>query len=468
MGALGKNYVVDVLVLVNVSFAGAMSQMASGGGWSTTLTLVNTGMSTGAALLNFIGNNGGPLALPFTSPQQAPGAGAAIVSTVAQSLNANSMLVLNSQQPANPNAQVGSAELLTTGNVSGFATFQYVPTGQEAVVPLKSRNAPSYLLAFDNTGALATGLAIATTATQASSVPVVIRDDTGAQIGTENITLAAQGHTSFMLTGNYAVTAGKRGTIEFDAPASGQIAVLGLRANGNALTTLPVLANVTAGGGSMAQVAYGGGWQTTFTLVNTGTSSAQVQLSLYDDSGNALAAPLTFIQSGVATTTSVVTQTIAAGASLVIVAQGGNAGASVTGSAQLTTTGNVGGFAIFRYNPTGQEALVPLESRNAEGYFLAFDSTSGIATGVALANISNAAANVAVLLRDDTGASLGNAVVDLSAHGHVSFVLTDRYATLANKRGTVEFDAPAGTQLSVLGLRATPTGVVTTIPVLTK
>jgi hypothetical protein len=32
VGALGKNYVVDVLVLVNVSFAGAMSQMASGGG----------------------------------------------------------------------------------------------------------------------------------------------------------------------------------------------------------------------------------------------------------------------------------------------------------------------------------------------------------------------------------------------------------------------------------------------------
>ena len=31
---------------------------------------------------------------------------------------------------------------------------------------------------------------------------------------------------------------------------------------------------------------------------------------------------------------------------------------------------------IFRYNPNGQEAVVPLESRNASGYILAFDNTA--------------------------------------------------------------------------------------------
>ena len=62
-----------------------------------------------------------------------------------------------------------------------------------------------------------------------------------------------------MLTSNYAVTTGKRGTIEFDTPPSGQVSALGLRANGSALTTLPVLANVAAGRGSIAQVASGGG-----------------------------------------------------------------------------------------------------------------------------------------------------------------------------------------------------------------
>jgi hypothetical protein len=429
---------------------------------------VNTGGAAGEALLNFLGNDGSPLQLPFTFSQVPSPAGPLVASTLDQPLNANSLLVLDSQQPGNPNAQVGSSQMLTGANIGGFAIFKYTPTGQEAVVPLETRKAPSYVLAFDNTGTLGTGVAIANVATQAANIPVVIRDDTGTQIGTDNIQLAAQGHTSFMLTGNYAITKNKRGTIELDTPPSGQISALGLRANGSALTTLPVLANVSASGGSLAQVASGGGWQTTFTLVNTGTSSAQVQLSFFDNNGNALSLPLSFVQTGTATTASTASQTIAAGATLVILTQGSNAGASIVGSSQLTASGNVSGFAIFRYNPTGQEAVVPLETRNATAYVLAFDDTNGLATGVALANVTNQAANVPVVLRDDTGANLGTAAINLAAHGHTSFILTSSYASVAGKRGTVEFDTPAGAQISVLGLRATPTGAVTTIPVLAK
>ena len=52
----------------------------------------------------------------------------------------------------------------------------------------------------------------------------------------------------------------------------------------NALTTIPPLANVGTGGGSIAHLASGGdGWQTTFVLVNTGTSAAQATLSFFDD-----------------------------------------------------------------------------------------------------------------------------------------------------------------------------------------
>jgi hypothetical protein len=64
--------------------------------------------------------------------------------------------------------------------------------------------------------------------------------------------------------------------MEFDTPAGGRISVLGLRFTppNNALTTIPALANVSAGGGSIAHLASGGdGWQTSFVLVNTGTSA---------------------------------------------------------------------------------------------------------------------------------------------------------------------------------------------------
>ena len=228
------------------------------------------------------------------------------------------------------------------------------------------------------------------------------------------------------------------------------------------------LAEVTLGNGTMAQVALGGGWQTTFTLINTGTSPAQAQLSFFGDDGSALSLPLTIVQSGTATTTSSLTQTIAPGNQLVIVTSTADPQISVEGSAQLTTTGNIGGFAIFRYNPAGQEAVVPLETRNAEAFLLAFDNTNGLATGLALANVSNQAINVPVVLTDDTGANLGTATISLPAHGHTSFMLAGTYPAVAGKRGTVEFDTPPGGQISVMGLRATPSFAVTTIPVLTK
>jgi len=111
---------------------------------------------------------------------------------------------------------------------------------------------------------------------------------------------------------------------------------------------------------------------------------------------------------------------------------------------------------------------VPLETRNASAYVLAFDNTNGRATGLALANVTNQAAGVPVVLRDDTGATLSTATINVAANGHTSFVLTDNYAFAAGRRETVEFDTPAGVQISILGIRATPAGAVTTIPVLAK
>src|ERR1700734_3276024 len=100
----------------------------------------------------------------------------------------------------------------------------------------------------------------------------------------------------------FPATANKRGTIEFDTPAGGQISVLGLRFTppNNALTTIPALANVGTGGGSIAHLASGGdGWETTFALVNVGTSAAQGTLSFFaDQTGDPLSLPLSFPQSG--------------------------------------------------------------------------------------------------------------------------------------------------------------------------
>ena len=82
--------------------------------------------------------------------------------------------------------------------------------------------------------------------------------------------------------------------------------------------------------------------------------------------------------------------TLASNASLIVQTDAPTSAPLQSGSAQLAATGGVGGFAIFHLNPTSQEAVVPLETRNASSYLLAFDNTNGAALGVALANISHA------------------------------------------------------------------------------
>jgi hypothetical protein len=250
---------------------------------------------------------------------------------------------------------------------------------------------------------------------------------------------------------------------------SGAILFIQTDANTTFSGSANALGNVIAGG-TMAHVAAGGGWQTTFTLINSGTSSSQVQLDFFDNNGNALSLPLTYIQSGAKTTASSITHTIAAGATLVLLTQGSSTVAVTEGSAQLTTNGstNVNGFAIFRYNPKAQEAVVPLETRNPAAFVLGFDNTSGLATGLALSNVASTAAKVGVVLRDDTGTVVDTRSINLPARGHTSFVLATNYAAVTNKRGTVEFDTPAGGQITALGILVTPTGAFTTIPVLVK
>ena len=454
---------------LTLSGGGSMPQLVSGGGWDTSLTLLNLGGSPTRVRLDFFREDGSPSSLPFTRPQS-PSASAQRAGMFNTTLNTNALLMLDTTDLESQTVGVGWADLLTAGNAGGLAIFKYKPTGQEAVLPLETRNAGSYLLAFDNTGVLATGLAIANLATSPANVGVVIRDDTGAQIGSGTIRLAAQGQNSFMLTDStngFPITANKRGTVEFETPQGGQISVFGLRANGAALTSLPVLANVGATGGTIAQVASGGGWQTVFTLVNTGTAPANTTLRFFADDGSALPLPLEFPQTGTTATESSVSQAIPAGATLVILTQGQNSGIPLAGWAQLTTNGQVAGFAIFQNTAAEQETVVPLEMRNATAYALAFDNTDGLMTGLALANPSNQAESVPVFLRDDTGASLGQATINLPAHGHMSsLMLSDNYSVTAGKRGTVEFDTPVGGQISALGVRSTLSGILTTIPML--
>ena len=443
----------------------SMAQLASAGGWDTAFTLINTGSAAACSQLQFYADpNGGPLALPFTFPQGV--IPPADTSKVVENINPNALLVMDTTGPgANPN--VGWANLQAAGDVGGYGVFTYAPSKWEAVVPLETRNANFYLLPFDNTGSLSTGVAIANLSTQPATISIIIRNDGGVQIDNETIQMNPLGHTSFLLAGTYAKTASIRGSVIFASQSGGQISVLGLRNNGPALTTLPVLSNQEKGNGSLAHVTYNGGWGTTITLVNTGTSAVTPTLSFYGDDGSPLKVPLSYPQTGTVSNSASIQPQLAPGQMLIMQTQGQDAQPSVSGSAVLTSKGAVGASAIFRYAPSGQEGVVPLETRGAAAYVLGFDNTGTRGTGIAFANSTANAANIELTIRDDTGATLATDTIALKANGHGQTVLAASYPATAGRRGSVEIDGPAG--FSALGLFLdTKTGNVTTLPTLKK
>jgi hypothetical protein len=481
----GSSFIIEqqAATIPGLSLIGSVAHLAAEENWTTAFTLVNKGAAPAQVRLSLFGdaldpNGNGPLTLPLDFPQQTALSGPLLATSLDRTLAANASLIMNTAGQQNPQVQTGSAQIAATGAVDGFAIFHQVVTTQEAVVPLETRNASSYLLPFDNTNGLVMGVAVENVAVQDAIVGVIIRDDNGVVISTAgaNLALPGKSHTSFVLsdpTLGFPVTAGKRGTIEFDTPSGGRIAALGIRFSppNNALTTIPALANVGIGGGSIAHLASGGdGWQTTFMLVNTGSSATQVTLSFFNDqTGLPLPLPLSFPQLGTANFYPVpsVTRPLAAGASLVIVSTG--AQQLLTGSAQLSTSGNVSGFVIFRHN--NQEAVVPLENRNANAYILAFDNTGGTFTGIAVNSVAAQAVSVPVIVRDDTGAQIATDTLNLAPNGHAQFTLaTDKYPGTANIRGTIEFDRPSNAQIGAIGIRI-PSGVAhtyTTLPALVE
>ncbi|MEQ1884250.1 MAG: FG-GAP-like repeat-containing protein [Bryobacteraceae bacterium] len=453
---------------VGMSNQGSLTHLTSAGTWKMTMNYVNTSTAAAKARFSFYDDNGEPLSIPLNFPQLTVTAPAIHATMLDRTIDPGAQLILESTGPDSQPTAIGSAQLLGTPGVAGFGIFSNPALKWEALVPLETRSTSSYLLAFDNTSNLATGLAVANQTASPVTVTVLIRDDAGNSIDVQQILLPARGHSSFMLNQRYASTAGRRGTVQFDTAASGAISVLGLRANGPALTTLPVLANVSSGGGTIAHSTFNGGFATTFTLVNTSDVAAPTGLNFFDDNGNALGVPVFFPQTGTSTTASTISRTLAPHSMLVVETRGSDALPAVAGGATVSTTGAVSGFAIFRWTTFGQEASVPMETRIGPSFLLPFDNTGALVTGVGITDGGGAPATVSITIRSDTGSLIQTGSIDLPAQGHRSFLLADVFPGTKSRRGTVEFGVPLGRGVGIIGLRAKSDGTLTTVPVLAK
>ena len=222
--------------------------------------------------------------------------------------------------------------------------------------------------------------------------------------------------------------------------------------------------------GILSHVAAGGGWTTVATLVNTSASAVPVTVALRNDDGSALNLPVTTTQQGTSqtTTASSVSATINPNATLLL-SVGGQPGNTVVGWADVSSTGPLGGYAIFRQTPqTGSpsEGTVPLQSTFPSTVTLPYDNTAGFVMGVALANLSTSFANVTAMMWDDSGNLLGTQIITIAGSGHTAFVLPTQLSLTTGRRGIVQFQSAATGGLTGLGLRFSPFGTFTSVPTL--
>jgi hypothetical protein len=152
--------------------------------------------------------------------------------------------------------------------------------------------------------------------------------------------------------------------------------------------------------GYMAQIADGGGWDTTVTVVNTSSFAEQVTVWFWDDGGNAL----TLNVVGLGPTPGVQFNLPAFG---VGVFQTSGDGQSITQGYATVTGRTVAATASFRWRVAGQpdfEVASPSLGL-VQRMIFSFNNTNGYVTGIAIVGASLDRA--AVIVRDRSGNIIG-------------------------------------------------------------
>jgi uncharacterized protein (TIGR03118 family) len=216
--------------------------------------------------------------------------------------------------------------------------------------------------------------------------------------------------------------------------------------------------------GSFAQVASGGGWKSTITLINLSSSAVNAQINLYGDSGAASMLPVSFPQFSASTVLSSMTVSVGANDSVVVQTSASTSTVSV-GWVDVLASGALSGYlAMEATSPLDSQGTMPLDSRLSTSLLMPFDNTNGYQTGFALANQSSSAQVVTVTLLDQNGVQLSSSPVNLPAYGHSSFFLSTQFTKSANQLGLIQLQS--GASVTGVGLRMSPQGSFTSIPII--
>jgi len=211
--------------------ASVLPDFVYGGGFYSAIYFANTGSTAVSFPVNFTGDAGGPLTVPSvhasTTTINLPPQGTAIV-----------------EAPNDGPLVQGYASVFLPSGVVSYGIFRKSNPGvpdQEVIVPLSEASSTLRTLVWDDTNYI-TAVAIVNPSAVANIVTITVRDDAGNLIGNPTISLGAHAKTAVVLRNvpGLAGMVGKRGFADFSVVA-GNVAVLGLRFNGQAFTSIPTI-----------------------------------------------------------------------------------------------------------------------------------------------------------------------------------------------------------------------------------
>ncbi len=160
------------------------SQLAVGGGWQTTLTLVNYSPQPVTCVTNFYSDIGSPLSISFSQGS---------VSTRTDTLQAGQSI--HDQTTGNPpTVTQGWAQATCTGQVQASMLYRLhqagVPVGEASV---NAETAPT--TEFATFAQTATGVAYANpSTTQSAKITLTVYDATGNRLGSQTVSLGPLAH----------------------------------------------------------------------------------------------------------------------------------------------------------------------------------------------------------------------------------------------------------------------------------
>ena len=199
-----------------------ITHVADGGGWKTTITIINLSSTKAAAFtLNFYGDNGKPESFSFVGMGSHP--------VLTGGLSPGGEVVIKTAGTASAMSGWALFDSSSSDGISGFAVFSN-DNGNEAAVPFESWLTDKQILSFDNTGGFGMGVALVNADSFSNAtVTATFRDERGTVFGQDTFTMEPLTHSAFIFKDRWPFTANHRGTVYFEAASFAGIAALGLR-----------------------------------------------------------------------------------------------------------------------------------------------------------------------------------------------------------------------------------------------